>query len=74
MYWGCSLRETGAASTVTIRIRAGGVVTGDILDTIQLNPSESTRDWYGPMGIRAEAGIYVQVTGSGTVEGAVRYL
>lgn len=72
VYFGFSVRETNNA-IATIRIRAGGVITGDILDTIQLNPNESAREWYGPQGIQAHGGLYVEKV-AGTYEGSVRAL
>lgn len=70
-YFGFSLRET-AGSAAVVRIRAAGVITGDILDTVSLLGNESAREWYGPQGIKSRAGLYVEIV-SGTVEGSIRY-
>lgn len=69
-YYGFSLRET-AGSTAVVRIRAGGVVGGTILDTISLAANESAREDYFPQGLRAAGGLYYQLV-SGAVEGAIR--
>lgn len=70
-YFGFALRETAGAAAV-VRIRDGGVITGDILDTVSLLANESAREWYGPQGIKGRSGLYVEIV-SGTVEGSVRY-
>lgn len=71
-YFGFSFRETGGASPATVKIYDSAAASGTLLETISLAPGESRSDWYGPMGIRVSTGIYVDVGGSGTVEGAVR--
>lgn len=70
-YFGFTIRET-AGSTATVRIHDNTANSGTILDTIQLAPNESAREWYGPQGILLRTGIRVDIV-SGTVEGSVRY-
>lgn len=69
-YYGFTFRET-AGATAVVRIRSGGVITGDILETVSLAASESTSDLLAPQGLRCPGGLYVEIV-SGTVEGAVR--
>lgn len=69
-YYGFSFRETSGSSAATIRIHDSGDDTGGLLDSVQLAPGESAREFY-PGGIRAEEGIYVDVV-TGAVEGSVR--
>jgi hypothetical protein len=72
-YMGFSARETGGANPVIVRIFNGTSTSGILIETIRLAASESSGDWYGPQGIRADSGIFVAVTGTGTVEGTVRH-
>lgn len=71
IYAGFSVRETGGAATATVRIFNSASATGTLLETISLMPGESRSDYY-PEGISAASGIYVDVGGSGVVEGSVR--
>ena len=70
-YFGFSVRETSGAAAAMLRIHEGTNATGDILDVIDLKAGESAREWYGPQGIDADGGIFVDVV-SGAVEGSVR--
>lgn len=47
-------------------------LTGPILDEVNLAAGESAREWYGPQGILAHDGIYVDII-SGTISGAIRH-
>lgn len=69
-YYGFSLRETAGANA-TVQIFDNVSASGVLLDTIQLAPGESARDWYGG-GVAARIGIYVNIV-TGTIEGSVRY-
>lgn len=72
VYLGFSLRET-AGTTATLRVYDNAsAASGTLLDTIQLSANESAREYYGPEGIGAVNGIYVDVV-SGTVEGSLRH-
>jgi hypothetical protein len=70
-YCGFSLRNTSSSATATVRIYDGTSAAGTLLDSIQLEVSESAREWYGSAGIQAQTGLYVDVV-SGAVEGSIR--
>lgn len=67
---GWSLRETTGAAGAVVDIFDGQDATGQILATLSLVASESTRDWLGPDGIETDIGVFVRVN-SGAVSGAV---
>lgn len=69
-YYGFSFRETSGSASATVRVHDSTDNSGGMLDTIQLAPGESAREFY-PGGIRAETGLFVDVV-SGAVEGSVR--
>lgn len=69
-YRGYSLRETGGADAV-VRIWDGTAASGILLDTVALAADGSAQAWYGGGGLRAVAGVFVEVV-SGAVEGSVR--
>lgn len=68
---GFSMAETAGAVAVwsIADATSGGIVT----HRVSLNANESTREWFGPMGIAYEGGIVVTRT-SGTVTGAIFYM
>lgn len=63
---GFSARET-AGATAVFNIRHGTGNTDPILVSVSLNANESTREWYGPDGIAAASGIWLERV-SGTVQ------
>lgn len=76
-FHGATLRETGGTNPVTVRVfdNASGA-SGTVLLTRRLAANESF-DVYFPVednegGIRADNGLYVEVTGTGTLEGSIR--
>lgn len=73
VYRGFSVRETGGVAAATMKIYNGASATGTLLDTVSLNPGESRSEYY-PEGISAQKGIYVDVGGTGTIEGSVRVI
>jgi hypothetical protein len=70
---GWSLRETTGAAGATGIIYDGSATTGQIVAPINLAPSETTRDWFGPHGLRIDVGLYFDPT-AGTIDGAVWYV
>lgn len=71
VYRGFSLRETSGTATATVRIyNNASAASGVIVETIQLNPSESRSESL-PVGVTV-VGIYFEKV-SGTVEGSVRH-
>jgi hypothetical protein len=67
---GFSMRETTGAAGATIELRAGDDATADLILAIDLDPGETTREWFGPNGIEFNGGLYV-VRVAGTVDGSV---
>jgi|SRR6185312_4047948 len=65
-YYGCTFQESTGAATATVTITSGG----NFVDAFQLAQSDVQSHWFGPMGIRVDAGITVTVT-SGSADGAV---
>lgn len=70
-YFGFSARETTESGAAVFNIRRGTDNTGAIMDTVRLGPGESAREWYGPCGIEAAAGIWLERV-SGTCQVIVR--
>lgn len=65
-YYGGTFQETTGAAPATVVITSGG----NFVDAFDLPQSTTLTHWFGPMGIRVEAGITVTVT-PGAVQGAV---
>lgn len=71
-YRGFSLRNTSASAVATVRIHNHpSSASGSLLDAVEVAAGESAREWYGGVGIFADAGIFVDVV-AGAVEGSVR--
>lgn len=68
---GYSLRETAGAPAVVRIFDHASAASGDVLDEIGLAANESKQAFYPGRGVRAKAGVFVQVV-SGTVTGSVR--
>src|SRR5688500_9488238 len=66
---GLSARETTENSRAIFSIHRGTATTDPVLVTVSLGAGESTREWYGPEGLEAAAGIYLQ-----RVSGAVQVI
>jgi hypothetical protein len=64
---GFSARETTAAAVAVFNIRHGTSNAGAILVSVSLGPNESAREWYGPDGIAAASGIWLERV-SGTIQ------
>lgn len=68
---GWSFREaTGSASADIQLIDGNNSNSGDIIAEITLNPGQSIRDHTGPIPLRADRGIWLQVN-AGSVRGSV---
>lgn len=67
---GFSLRETTGTATAAVTIHDGIADNNNFLAVIDLNASESVRDWFTGRGVLVDRGIFVEVL-SGTVEGVV---
>lgn len=67
---GFSARETTGTAGAVFNIRHGTSNAGALLVTVSLGVSESAREWYGPDGIAAASGIWLErVSGSTTFVG-----
>jgi hypothetical protein len=67
---GFSARETTASAGALFNLRRGVSNSDPILVTVSLGVGESTRDWYGPDGMAAVEGIWLErVTGTIQVTG-----
>lgn len=64
---GFALHETSSFDPAALTIRNGE--GGDVLMVVSLGPSESAREWFGPGGIAAGAGVSLEVTGG--LEGSI---
>lgn len=69
VYGGFTVRET-AGATAVVDVYDGTSATGTLLETITLASNESSSDEL-VHGVRANAGIYVDVV-SGTIVGSIR--
>lgn len=77
-FHGVTLRETGGTNAVVVRIfDNASAASGALLFTRRLAANECFDAYYGVEdsrgGIRCDNGIYVEVTGTGVLEGAVRF-
>lgn len=67
---GWSLRNTSAAAAAQIDLYDGADATGQLVATITLAASESTRDYLPSPGVTCRRGVYADAV-SGSVAGAV---
>lgn len=58
-YFGWTARETSQSSPAGFRIRDGG--GGTILDDIELDPAESSSDWFGDRGKAVHTSLYFEL-------------
>lgn len=69
-FLGITVRET-AGSTAAVRVYDNAsAASGTILAVVALAANASQTVWFGPAGVRAANGIYVDIV-SGAVEGSV---
>jgi len=67
---GFAARETTAAAGAVFNIRRGTAASDPIMAPVTLGVNESVREWYGPDGLAADAGIYLdRVSGTTQVVG-----
>jgi hypothetical protein len=67
---GFSARETTGTVGAVFNIRHGTSNAGTLLVTVSLGANESTREWYGPDGIAAASGVWLErVSGTTSVVG-----
>lgn len=68
---GLTVAETGGANPVTVRVYDNAsAASGTLLATVRLAAGES-HTWSDPAGLWASNGVYVDVGGTGVVEGSV---
>jgi len=72
-YFGFTMRENAGSAAAIAKIYDGTSASGPLLDTVYLAANGSRSEWYGPQGITlTNGGIYVDVSGTGVIEGSVR--
>jgi len=72
-FMGFSARETTATAGALFHIRHGTSNSDPVLVTVSLGLNESCREWYGPDGITAPNGIWLErVTGTIQVTGYMK--
>lgn len=69
---GFSARETTGTAGSVFNIRHGTSNAGALLVTVSLGVNESAREWYGPDGLAAASGIWLERV-SGTTSAVVYY-
>lgn len=69
-YFGFAIQSTGAVAPI-VRLWQGTDTTGVLLDVIGCTASGFSGDFYGPNGLKARGGIYVEVV-QGTFVGSLR--
>lgn len=57
---GFSARETAGSASAVFNIRNGTTNAGAMLVTVSLGPGESAREWYGPDGLAAPSGVWLE--------------
>ena len=71
MGWSFKNASSSATATLTIYDATGAGGAGEF--PVQLAADESSREWFGPMGVLFQSGIFVDVT-AGQVKGSVFYV
>lgn len=67
---GFSARETTGSAVAVFNLRHGTSNAGALLVSVSLGKSESAREWYGPDGLAAASGIWLErVSGTTSVVG-----
>lgn len=67
---GFSARETTGIAGAVFNLRHGVASTDPILVTVSLGANESAREWYGPDGLAAASGIWLdRVSGTSQIVG-----
>jgi hypothetical protein len=67
---GFNIHETTGEVPAFLKIHDGNDASAPTMLYISLAPSESTRDWYFPGGLKFKYGVYVEVV-SGSIEGVM---
>lgn len=68
--FGWALKESTGSASAELDIYNGGGTNGQLVAPIALNAGQSTREYWGPEGIRMPAGMFQNAT-SGTAIGSV---
>lgn len=67
-----TLRNSHATDVISARVYDGVDATGPMLASFSLAAAEEALpQWFGPQGVTCELGVYVDVTGTGTLEGSL---
>lgn len=67
---GFSFAESTGSASASFKLYDGLDRSGQLIAVINLNDSESVRDWFGVFGVYFQTGLTIDVI-SGSVEGAV---
>lgn len=68
--FGWSLTEATGTAVATVNIYDGTDASGPAVCDINLNPGQSTRDWFGPHGVHFRGGLHLVVS-AGSATGSV---
>lgn len=68
-FYGWSVRETVGTAAATVTFHSGTDATGPIIAVVELPASESSTEELP--GVQSSGGLFVEIVGTGTVEGAV---
>lgn len=71
-YCGYAVRESGGSAAATALVYDGVSAAGTLVDVISLATSGMASTFYPDGGIICEKGIYVDVGGTGVVQGSIR--
>jgi hypothetical protein len=70
-FGGYALAETTNAAGANVRFHDGSNATGDVFARVNLATNESTRDTFGPHGIKCDSGnVYLEML-TGSIEGVI---
>lgn len=67
---GWAVKETTGAATATLNVWDGTTNVSLLLAPVNLSANESSREWFGELGISFTRGLLVEVT-AGSVSGAL---
>lgn len=70
-YCGYAVRESGGAAAATALIYDGTTAAGTLVDVISI-PTSGMASSFIPGGIICEKGIYIDVGGTGVIQGSIR--
>lgn len=70
--YGWTIRNTHATEALTVAIyNHASAASGNLLGAVALLAGTSDTAWFGPQGILADVGVYVDVSATGTASGSI---